>query len=122
MLWDQAKTSPEIQVVSDASGSWGCGAHWLPHWFQIRWTPRFQNCSIQVKELIPVVVAAAIYGKHWERKIVEFVIDNQAVVEIVRSGYSREPHLMHLTRLLVLMACRGQFRCLSHSRSRKQSG
>ena len=97
-------------MVSDGSGNWGCGAYWTSSWFQIKWTPRLQPCSIQVKELIPVVVAAALYGKEWKGKVVEFVIDNMAVVEIVRSGYSREAHLMHLIRLLVLIACRHQFR------------
>ena len=110
MLWDQEKAAPAIRVVSDASGSWGCGAYWLSLWFQIQWPHRLQPCSIQVKELIPVVVAAALYGKKWEGKVVEFVIDNQAVVEIVKSGYSREAHLMHLTRLLVLIAYRCHFR------------
>ena len=87
MLWDQEKAAPAIRVVSDASGSWGCGAYWLPLWFQIQWPHRLQPCSIQVKELIPVVVAAALYGKKWEGKVVEFVIDNQAVVEIVTRIY-----------------------------------
>jgi len=28
---------PREELVSDASGSWGCGASWNNNWFQIRW-------------------------------------------------------------------------------------
>ena len=63
VLWDQEREAPEVRVVSDASGNWGCGVYWASSWFQIKWTPRLQPCSIQVKELILVVVAAALYGK-----------------------------------------------------------
>ena len=109
LLWNQRKESPDVIVGSDASGNWGCGAFWLPHWFQIPWSVRFQHFSIQVKEMIPAVVAAAIYGKAWTGKMVEFKIDNQAVVDILMSGYSREPHLMHLMRLMVFFASSYQF-------------
>lgn len=110
ILWNQEREAPEVTVGSDASGNWGCGAFWLPHWFQIPWPAQCQQFSIQVKELIPAVVAAAIYGKEWAGKVVEFRIDNQAVVDILVSGYSREPHLMHLVRLLVFFASSHQFR------------
>ena len=30
-------------VVSDASGSWGCGAFCLPHWFNLQWSANMQD-------------------------------------------------------------------------------
>ena len=109
MLWDLGGTLPEVLVFSDASGSWGCGAYCGQNWFSLRWPLELQNTSIQVKELVPVVIAAALYGKGWAGKVVKFMVDNSAVVDIIRAMYSREPHLMHLVRLLVFFAAAGGF-------------
>ena len=67
----------------------------------VKWPPQLQETSIQVKEMIPVVLAAALGGKYWGGKMVQFRVDNRAVVDIVNGLYSHEPHLMHLLRLLV---------------------
>ena len=104
MLWDIHKHSPDTSVFSDASGSWGCGALWQLNWFNLPWSARLQDCSIAVKELIPVVIAAAIYGSRWKGKIIQFVVDNMAVVEVLNRSYCSDNHLMHLTRLLVFLA------------------
>ena len=61
--------------------------------------------SIQVKELVPVVVVAALFGRYWKGKLVAFSVDNQAVVEIINKSHSKESHLMHLIRLLTFYAC-----------------
>jgi hypothetical protein len=29
--------APSVQLVTDASGTWGCGAHWNTRWFQWEW-------------------------------------------------------------------------------------
>ena len=109
LVWATNSQAPDVQVTSDASGHWGCGAYWLPHWLYMAWTPRLQHKSIQVKELFPVVAAAGIFGKQWVGKIVQFRVDNEAVVEIIKEGYSRDPHLMHMVRMLVFLACYFQF-------------
>ena len=109
MMWAINCQAPEIQVVSDASGSWGCGAHWLPHWFYFEWTPCLKSKSIQVQELFPVVVAAGIFGRLWKGKTVQFIVDNKSVVDILNSGYSKEAHLMHMIRVLVFLASHFQF-------------
>ena len=57
------------------------------------------------KELIPVVLTAAMFGYEWLGKVVQFVADNSAVVEVVKSTYCKEPHMMHLIRLLVFFCC-----------------
>ena len=108
MVWVSNAQEPDIQVWSDASGQWGCGAHCLPQWFVFEWTPRLITKSIQVKEMFPVV-AAALFGRQWRGKVVQFIVDNKAVVDILKDGYSREPHLMHMVRMLVFFACHFQF-------------
>ena len=48
-------------------------------------------------------------GREWTGKVVEFVVDNQAVVAVLQSGYGKEEHLMHLLRVLVWLASHFQF-------------
>ena len=110
MLWDPMTAhTPDVVMYSDASGGWGCGAYCMPNWFQLQWPDRLRSESIQVKELIPAVIAAAIFGRSWRGMSVNFVIDNRAVVEIISSLYSKEAHLMHLIRLLVFFASYFEF-------------
>ena len=63
-LWDVSVWEPDILVASDASGSWGCRVHWLRHCVAVKLPPQLQETSIQVKEMIPVVLAAALGGKY----------------------------------------------------------
>ena len=109
LLWDLGMVKAHLHVYSDASGSWGCGAYQDPHWLQLKWTPRLQHLSIAIKELIPVVLAAATFGHQWSGKVVQFVVDNAAVVEVIKATYSKELHLMHLIRLLVFFAAKFNF-------------
>ena len=94
-----------IEVTSDASGSYGCGAFSQDHgWFQLEWPHTWDTAHIAAKELVPIVVAAAIWGPAWHRRQVSFRSDNMSVVEVLRSGTTREPLLMHLLRCFVFYA------------------
>ena len=104
LLWNSRKQFPDTTVFTDASGSWGCGVCWGSHWLQLQWPSRLQDLSITVKELIPVVLAAAIFGPQWSGKVVQFKIDNAAVVQVIEATYAQNAHLMHLLRLLVFYA------------------
>ncbi len=86
-------------VTSDASGSWGCGAYQEDQWFQLQWQGT-QLGSIAAKELVPILIAAAIWGRKWFGKAVLFRCDNQAVVAVLKSRYSRDADLMHMLRCL----------------------
>ena len=48
-----------VAIATDASGSWGCAAHWGPRWFQLPWDSRSSPLLIAVKELVPI-------GRHTE--------------------------------------------------------
>ncbi len=37
MLIPRRKACPDVVVVSDASGTWGCGAYWGRTWLQLPW-------------------------------------------------------------------------------------
>jgi len=104
MLWDSHLLSPQFIMFSDASGYWGCGAVWMTQWFHLKWPAQFQALSIVVKEFIPVVLAAAIFGRQWQGHLIQFSVDNMLVVHILNSTYSKDPHLMHMIQVLVFLA------------------
>ena len=92
-------------VTSDASGSFGCGAFSLENgWFQLEWPESWNRVHIVAKELVPIVIAAALWGPHWHGSCIMFRTDNMAVVEVLRSHSARDPLLMHLLRCLVFYA------------------
>lgn len=89
-------TTPSITVTSDASGSWGCGAFVGTHWFQVEWPPEWETHAIACKEMVPVMFAAATWGREWSGQCICFRSDNIAVVSVLRTGRARDPTLMHL--------------------------
>ena len=46
------------------------------------------------------VMAAATFGQQWAGKVVQFVVDNETVMEVIRATYS-DLHMMHLIRQTV---------------------
>lgn len=106
------RAAPSIHVFSDASGSFGSGAFQVGgSWCQLQWPDLQRGSSIAVLELVPVVVAAAIWGSQWQGQLVCFHSDNTAVVHDVNRGYSSDPHLIHLLRCLSFFAAFFRFHC-----------
>ena len=50
----------DIILTSDALGSWGCGAYYGIHWLQYAWSPLTRDYNTTTKELLPIVLAAAV--------------------------------------------------------------
>ena len=109
LLWDLGLQKPNLEVYTDASGTWGCGAFLDPMWFQLQWSDRLIPLSIAVKEMFPVVLATATFGHQWAGKVIQFVVDNMAVVDVIKATYSKDLHMMHLIRLLVFFASKYNF-------------
>ena len=90
---------PTVHVFSDACGSFGCGGVlWNSHWFQLEWPPSWTSMDIVVKELVPIVVGSAIWGKLWYHKCVCFHTDNMAIVAILQNWSAKNTvahHLLH---------------------------
>ena len=93
-LFPQWAPLPDFQVSSDAASTLGYGALFKRDWFAGAWSSAQMPLSIAYKELFPVVLAAALWGPRWSSRRVEFCSDNMAVVEVLRSGTSRDPNLM----------------------------
>ena len=94
--------SPEVTLTSDASGSWGCGAYWEEGWFQLEWVHTVCPATLNfaIKEMIPIVLASAVWGRMWAGKVVCCQCDNSAVVAVLNHRTSKDGDLMHLLRCL----------------------
>ena len=98
-----------IRVWTDASGSFGCGAvnptSW--EWLQLPWSAvhgvalhELRGDSITLKEVIPIVLACALWGRQWRGQSITIYCDNTEAVSVVNFGYSRAPRIMQLLRCL----------------------
>ena len=102
----QKSTSQQMH----ASGHFGCGAVWGDAWFQLQWPQSYQvqelrllQESITFKELVPIVVACAVWGPLWATKPVTVHCDNEGTAAAVNSGYSRVSQIMHMLRCLLFI-------------------
>ena len=88
-------------LTSDASGSWGCGAFTSAgEWFQLKLPETWESVHITIKELLPVVMGIAMWGRQWQGGTIKCLCDNAAVVAILRSGRSKDEKAMQLMRSL----------------------
>ena len=113
-LIQQSDQGRGTQFSTDASGSWGCGAWCGPKWFQVKWGSRMSAIPIAVKELIPIILAAAIWGQCWKGLVVTCHCDNVVAVSAVQFRSCRQQHIMHLLRCLFFVEARFDFqlRCV----------
>lgn len=101
MMSVPSRASPGAVIVSDASGNWGCGAYMSQGgWFQFQWPDSWATVHITIKELLPIIMACAIWGHDWRGKTVKCMCDNAAVVAIINSSKSKNNRAMHLIRCL----------------------
>ena len=94
---------PSTEMATDASGSWGCRTWHGQHWLQLQWDVHARDLDIACKELIPIILACAVWGHNWAGHRVTCHCDNQVVVACLRSRSSRQPGLMHLLRCLAFI-------------------
>ena len=76
------------------------------HWFSSK-SLIIYVCTLLIttKQLIPVVmVAAVIFDPQWNGHLVQFSVDNLAMVHILNSTYSKDTHLMHLVLILIFLS------------------
>ena len=99
----------KIELTSDASGSWGCGAWSGQKWFQAEWDDASRQKCIAVKELVPIIIAAVIWGPEWKGQLVCAHCDNKAVVDVLGSRSCKDRDLMQLLRSLFFLEATYQF-------------
>ncbi len=93
---------PSTHIYSDASGTVGCGAiDSTVGWFQLTWPGTcWMDANIATKELLPIVVAAALWGASWRGSHVCFHCDNAAVVSVINKHSAKDKVMVHLLRCL----------------------
>lgn len=112
MMLKRGLSVPEVEMWSDASGSWGCGAFWGERWFQVAWERcgEFRAASIAAKELLPIVVAVGIWGPYWVGSTVLCHCDNLAVVGAVQGDYCKDNAMAHMLRCLFFLEAKFNLR------------
>ena len=107
-------SSTYVEILSDASGTFRCGAYTDLHgWFQLRWPEDWHSVHITAKELVSIVIAGAIWGQHWSHRRVCFKSDNMGVVDLLRSRSSADKLLMHLLHCLILYSAFYRFQFIA---------
>jgi len=119
--WNGVRIIPHPVPLSsilwtDASGSFGCGAICpaLTKWIQLRWDDRKESSNrgvdgITWMELLPIVLACAVWGHAWHGQRVIVNCDNTGAVAVANSGYSRAPRIIHLLQCLFFIRAIYQF-------------
>ena len=91
---------PSQEICSDASGTWGCGAQWGGNWLQLPWPQAWAAANIAQKEMVPVLLAVAVWGSQWAGERIRCYSDNAAVVFAINRGTARDQQLMRILRSL----------------------
>ena len=72
----------------------------------LEWVEPIASQHITVKELAPIVLAAAMWGPEWRGKTILALCDNSAVVAIVNKGSSTNREAMQLMRCLAFLVAK----------------
>lgn len=100
----------ELNLFTDASlvGYGGmCGTEWFAApWppATLRWRP-----GMSWLEMVPILVACALWGPAWQGRRITFHSDNSGVVGACKKGWSRDPRLMSLLRQTCFIAAVNTF-------------
>ena len=99
-------TSIDLQLYTDASTSRGFGACLNREWVCGKWEGIWADRTILALETYAVVVALAIWGEQLRDKCITFHIDNQALVEILRTGHTQSEEVIPLIRIIYALGLR----------------
>ena len=78
-------------VFTYASGTWGCGATDGEYWFQYQLDESWQSINIVTKELIPIILALALWAQPVQ-------CDYSAIVDIV---LEKDSIIMHMLAVCI---------------------
>ena len=99
-----------LHLYTDASRL-GFGGMCGKHWFSEAWSPAALEWADTMSwmELVPILVACALWGATWSGRRVTFHCDNSGVVGACAKGWSRDPRIMSLLRQTSFLAASRAF-------------
>ena len=95
--------SSHIKFYSDASGS-GYASVNGTSWIQGAFPPDWSKVNIAVKELLPLSLGFRFWAPRLKGSNLIFMVDNMAIVQVLQSQTSKDPHIMSLLRPMVITA------------------
>ena len=96
--------APAHHVYLDDSGLWKCRTVQFPRWLQLIWLEEWASENIAVKEFVPIVAAAAMWGINWKGCIIQFHCDNDNC-PCVLSRQSKVSTYQQAATLLSFLIC-----------------
>ena len=86
------------------------GQYQATHGFSTNGLPgRADTLSIALKELVPIILAAIVWGFHWSGKLIQFNYDNEAVVLTLNSLLCKDKGLLSLLRCMIFIVAKYSF-------------
>ena len=101
----------DAMVYSDGSGSWGCGAFYKCHWFQLEWPSRLSPLSITVKERCSQLSQQwHVLVTNGQGKLLSLLLITKQWFRFSRPlTVETSIYIMHLIQLLVFFAAKYDF-------------
>ena len=95
-LMDKWALPADFEFSSDAATSNGCAAILGDSWFALCWPDELVLPHISILDLVPIVLAASVWGMFWQSKRSILKCDNSSVVSVLQNKSSKNGHLMRL--------------------------
>ena len=102
-----------MTMFTDASDI-AVGCYFRGQWFVVEFVGKLQYLSctdINFRELLAITIALSTWAQHLPRCKILFRCDNEAVVQILNTGVSRNPQMMHLIRTIFYIGACHDFEC-----------
>ena len=99
---------PEVELKTDSSGSFGCGAIFGQEFFSIEWPPPVPRENLALLEFYPIMLATIVWARKMQNLRIKILCDNLAVVHIINNLKSKDVTTMKLVRIFTLQ-------CLIHN-------
>ena len=74
----------------------GRGAYGRSGWFKSPWSAEWLTVNITAKEMVPVVLAIALWGEALKTLHIQVHSDNMAVVEVIKARTSRDSNMISI--------------------------
>ena len=84
----------------------GFGGRWASYVYCIPIEKLYGNLAITQLEMLNILAAIRVFASYWSRKRIHIRCDNLAVVQVLRSGKTRDPFLGVCARNIWLEAAR----------------